>query len=93
MTAREETIQELDSFDSSAHSLSYHIIKGAPSIAIHVSANWSRTSPQYNKTTVVLEFNMDTNGFLRFLMIPIIKWYAEIGDKNGRGFKILPRKQ
>lgn len=73
LTDRGETIQELDSFDATTHALSYHITKGAPGIAKHASAIWSLNSDEANKTTVVLEFNMETKGFLGFLMTPMIK--------------------
>ena len=53
ITDRGETIQELDSFDASTHSLAYHISKGAPSIAKNASAIWSLNSTDANKTTVV----------------------------------------
>ncbi|GJM32844.1 MAG: hypothetical protein DHS20C18_18450 [Saprospiraceae bacterium] len=53
--------------------MAYHISKGAPGIAKHASAVWSLNSDTANKTTVVLAFNMETKGFLGFLMTPIIK--------------------
>jgi hypothetical protein len=73
LTGRGETIQALDSFDAASHSLAYHITKGAPSIAKHASAVWSLKSDEVNKTTVILEFNMETKGFMGFLMSPLIK--------------------
>jgi hypothetical protein len=73
VTDRGETIQELDVFDSTTHALSYHITKGAPSIAKHASAVWSLNSDEANKTTVVLVFNLETKGVLGFLMTPLIK--------------------
>lgn len=73
VTGRGETIQALDAFDSANHSLAYHITKGAPGIAKHASAVWSLKSTTPNKTTVVLEFNMETKGFVGFLMSPLIK--------------------
>lgn len=68
-----ETIQELDSFDSTTHSLSYHTIKGAPSVGKHANAIWSLSSDEANKTTVVIEFNMEMKEFLGFIMTPFIK--------------------
>ena len=72
ITERGETIQALDAFDSVAHSLSYHISKGAPSIAKDASAIWSLESTAPDQTKVLLEFNMETKG-LGFLMTPMIK--------------------
>jgi hypothetical protein len=72
-TDRGTTIQELDAFDATSYSLAYHISSGAPSIAKHASAVWSLKSDGANATTVVLEFNMETQGFLGFLMTPMIK--------------------
>jgi hypothetical protein len=73
ITERGETIQALDAFDTTTHSLAYHISKGAPVIAKRASAVWSLTSEGPNKTTVVLAFDMETKGFLGFLMTPLIK--------------------
>jgi hypothetical protein len=73
ITERGETIQALDAFDATTHSLAYHISKGAPGIAKHASAAWSLKSEGANKTTVVLAFDMETKGFLGFLMTPLIK--------------------
>lgn len=102
LTDRGETIQELDSFDSTTHTLAYHITKGAPSIAKQASAIWSLNSVDANTTVVVLEFNMVTKGFLGFLMTPLIKmgmgksaieiaedlkYYVENGDPHPRKVK------
>jgi hypothetical protein len=73
ITNRGETIQALDAFDPVNHSLSYHISDGLPGVAKHASAIWSLKSDKENKTTVVLEFNMETKGFLGFIMNPVIK--------------------
>lgn len=72
-TNRGETVQELDAFDSINHSLAYHITKGAPGIAKRASAVWSLRGEGENKTKVVLEFNMETKGFLGALLSPLIK--------------------
>jgi hypothetical protein len=72
-TERGETVQELDAFDTTMHSLSYHISKGAPGIAKQANAVWSLKSDGANSTTVILEFYMETKGFLGFLMTPLIK--------------------
>jgi hypothetical protein len=72
-TERGKTVQELDSFDAKTHTLAYHISSGAPRIAKHASAIWSLRSDDANTATVVLEFNMETKGFLGFLMTPLIK--------------------
>ena len=73
ITDRGETIQVLDSFDAATHTLSYHISKGAPSIAKHASAVWSLLSDGVSTTKVVLEFSMETKGVIGFLMTPMIK--------------------
>ena len=73
VTARGETIQELDSFDAATHALTYHITKGAPSIAKHASAAWSLKENKGNKTTAIIAFKLETKGFLGLLMTPLIK--------------------
>src|SRR5690606_5378818 len=73
ITERGETIQALDSFNSSTHQLSYHITKGAPSIAKHASSTWSLNRIKDNRTTVVLDFNLRTKGLLGFLLTALIK--------------------
>ena len=73
LTGRGETVQVLDSFDSTTHTLTYHITKGKPSIAKQASAIWSVNIVDANKSTVVLEFDMTTKGLLGFLMTPLIK--------------------
>tara|TARA_R110000744_G_scaffold320650_2_gene426811 strand:- start:996 stop:1538 length:543 start_codon:yes stop_codon:yes gene_type:complete len=103
VTDRGETIQELDAFDTAEHSLAYHISKGAPGIAKQASAIWSLNSDEADKTIVVLEFNMETKGFLGFLMTPMIKmgmgksaaeiagdlkYYVENGTPHPRKVKI-----
>lgn len=72
-TDRGETIQELDSFDPTTHTLTYHITKGAPGIAKYASAVWSLKSSGENETTVILAFKMETKGFFGFMMMPLIK--------------------
>jgi hypothetical protein len=73
LTNRGETIQVLDSFDSTKHKLTYHITKGKPGIAKQASAVWSLNTIDANKSTVILEFDMTTKGLLGFLMTPLIK--------------------
>ncbi len=73
LTDRGETIQQLDCFEPTTHRLAYHISKGAPGIAKHASAVWSLNSDTSSKTTVVLEFRMETKGLLGFLLSPLIK--------------------
>ncbi len=73
VTDRGETVQVLDSFDASAHRLAYHISTGAPKIAKHASAVWSLRSENEAKTTVIIEFDMETKGLLGFIMTPLIK--------------------
>lgn len=73
ITDRGETVQVLDSFDSDSYTLSYHITKGAPGIAKQAGAIWSLNIINPNKTKVVLEFKMVTQGLIGFLMTPIIK--------------------
>ena len=72
-TDRGETIQVLDSFDSSNYKLTYHITKGAPPIAKHASAVWSLVHEGNDKTKVIIEFNLITKGIMGFLMTPLIK--------------------
>ena len=88
-TNRGETIQELDSFDSTTHTLAYHISKGAPSIANHASAVWSLKNNAANKTTVIIEFNMETKGFIGLLMTPLIKKGMGKCYGNSGRFEIL----
>lgn len=73
LTDRGETVQELDSFNSTTHTLAYHITKGAPSIAKHASSVWSLDNIDQNKTKVGIEFNLVTKGLLGFLMASKIK--------------------
>jgi hypothetical protein len=58
LTERGETIQELDEFDASNYSLSYHITKGAPEVAEQTGAVWSLSSEGRNTTKATFEFSM-----------------------------------
>ena len=73
-TDRGETIQELDNFDSDNYTLTYHISKGAPEIAKTAVGIWSLVSIEPNKTKVILEFRMETNGFKGLMLSSIIKF-------------------
>ena len=72
-TDRGETIQELDKFDNDNHTLAYHISKGLPTIAKTAVGVWSLVKIESNKTKVVLEFEMETNGFKGLMLSSIIK--------------------
>lgn len=72
-TDRGETIQELDNFDSENYSLTYHISEGTPAIANSAVGIWSLTPIESNKTKVILEFQMETNGFKGLMLSSIIK--------------------
>jgi hypothetical protein len=102
ITARGETVQELDAFDPTTHSLAYHISKGMPAIAKHASAVWSLQPIGTNKTKVILQFNMETKGFPGFLLTPMmrkgmgksaieiaedLKYYLENGEPHPRKVK------
>jgi uncharacterized protein YndB with AHSA1/START domain len=58
LTERGETIQELDVFDTTNYSLSYHITKGAPEVAEQTSAVWFLSSEDDNTTKATFEFSM-----------------------------------
>jgi hypothetical protein len=79
-TERGETIQELDKFDPKNYTLSYHITKGAPSIAKKASAVWSLEIVEQNKTKVILEFKMETKGLLGLVMGSKIKNKIDAGS-------------
>ncbi|PCJ64873.1 MAG: hypothetical protein COA58_11405 [Bacteroidetes bacterium] len=72
-TNRGQTIQELDKFDPDKYILSYHISKGIPPIAKTAIGNWSLKSLGENKTTVIIEFEVDPKNFIVSLLTPIIK--------------------
>jgi hypothetical protein len=72
-TDRGETIQELDEFDNNNFTLTYHISKGAPEIAKTAVGIWSLVQVESNKTKVILEFELETNGFKGLMLSPIIK--------------------
>jgi hypothetical protein len=73
LTERGETIQEVDVFDTDNYSLTYHISKGAPAIAKSAIGIWSLSKMDSNKTKIVMEFKLETNGSKGFLLSPIIK--------------------
>jgi hypothetical protein len=72
-TSRGETIQELDAFDSGNYTLTYHISKGLPEIAKSAIGIWSLALVESSKTKVILEFEMETNGFKGRMLSSIIK--------------------
>ncbi|MFT6442275.1 MAG: hypothetical protein ACJASM_001819 [Salibacteraceae bacterium] len=72
-TERGETIQEIDIFDQTNHSITYHISKGAPKIAKSAVGIWSLESVETNKTKVIIEFKLETNGFIGLMLSPLIK--------------------
>jgi hypothetical protein len=73
VTARGQTIQELDNFDPDNYFLSYHISKGAPKIAKNARGDWSLEAIGPDKTKVTIEFFMDPKGLLPVILSPIIK--------------------
>jgi hypothetical protein len=72
-TGRGETIQELDKFDIDNYTLTYHISKGAPEIAKTAVGIWSLAPVESNKTKVILEFELETNGFKGLMLSSIVK--------------------
>jgi hypothetical protein len=73
ITARGQTLQELDAFDPRTHSLAYHISKGIPKPAKKASGFWSMDSLSPSQTKVVLEFHMVPANPLVSLLSPLIK--------------------
>ena len=73
VTERGETIQELDTFDATNHSLSYHITVGLPEVAKTATAEWSLKEIDQNKTLASFNFFMDTQDFVPTEMIPKIE--------------------
>ncbi|MGL1886000.1 MAG: hypothetical protein OCD76_05755 [Reichenbachiella sp.] len=73
LTNRGETIQELDELDGENYSLTYHISKGAPAIAKSAVGIWSLAPVEPNKTRVIIEFKLETNGLKGLMLSSIIK--------------------
>ena len=73
LTERGETIQELDEFNATNQSLSYHITKGAPEVVEKASAVWSLSSQETNTTKVTFEFSMEIKDLVNKEMASKIK--------------------
>ena len=81
VTERGVTLQELDEFDPQNYRLSYHISKGAPSIAAKAYATWSLYPEESGNTKVVLKFFIETTSFKgRLLSLLIKKKIKSAGD-------------
>ena len=72
-TERGKTIQELDTFDSANHSLSYHITTGLPEVAKNATAVWSLDEIDQNKTVATFNFSMEVKDFVPAEMITKIQ--------------------
>ena len=64
--------QELDSFDPTNYSLSYHISKGKPSIAKWATGSWKLTKISDTQTRLKVDFILETKGLPGFLMSPMV---------------------
>jgi len=73
LTERGETIQELDEFDASNHTLSYHITKGIPEVAEVANGKWFLIKQDEKSTQVVFEFMMEPKAFVKSEMITKIE--------------------
>ena len=73
ITERGVTVQEVDVFNPDNYSVKYHITKGAPAIAKMASGHWYLERITDEKTNVVIEFFLETEGIKARMLSPLIK--------------------
>ena len=98
--------QELDTFDPTTHSLSYHISKGVPPIAKSGIGSWKLTKVSASETRLNVDFTLVTKGLPGFIMSPIIskkvakasaeiveefKYYVEKGKPHPRKLSAMQK--
>ena len=87
-TERGETIQELDAFDPTNHSLAYHITKGAPQPAQDNGSRWFLESVGENQTKAVFEFMLEPKPEIPAEMVAKIEMGLTMGaNKIAEEFK------
>lgn len=58
-TERGTTVQLLETFDATNHTLSYRITEGAPEIAKEANSTWALKEVEANSTKVILDFYLE----------------------------------
>ena len=81
-TANGDNWQELDTFDPSTHSLSYHISKGVPPIAKRGTGHWKLTELAEGKTQLQVDFVLETKGLLGLVMSAKVN--KSVGQASGQ---------
>jgi hypothetical protein len=81
------TKQELTSFNSDQHTLSYKAISGTPFFFKSVKAKWSLSSASENTTNLVLDFEVLFKGIGGLLSPVVKKKLGNVGDQLLEEFK------
>jgi hypothetical protein len=80
--------QELDTYNPTDYSLSYHVSKGVPPIAKSLKGEWSLTKMGDEQSRLKIHFIFESKGILGLVMSPIIAKKLENASKEiGEEFK------
>ncbi|MCH7534605.1 MAG: SRPBCC family protein [Bacteroidetes bacterium] len=84
------TKQELTSFDSGQHSLSYKSLSGTPFFIKSANAHWSLTKLEESSTKMNLELKVETGGIMGIILGPVAKIkLGKLGDELMDDFKFF----